>query len=298
MDPSNNPQKKYETILRRVRDLPSLPDVVSSTMNLLSSPDASASQVAKIISYDPGLTSKFIRMVNSAAYGFQRQISSVQHAIMILGFSTVRGVVLSASIFKLFEGQNHKHNIEPTEFWRHSIGTAIASRIMATKWRIQYADDAFTAGMLHDIGKMILDYYFVADYQKVVQEAKQQNLPTHGLGFLQIEQKVLRIDHAELGYQLACRWKLPATFAEVIRYHHDPKAARDAPELVYVVALANAFINLINLNFGVFNVEHIPDVLLDYFNYDPENPQPFENLFKQICDETEGIDDLLSSLRR
>lgn len=297
MDPTFK-QRKYDSILRRVRDLPSLPDVVNSILGLLNSPDVSASQVAKLISYDPGLTSKFIRMVNSAAYGFQRQISSVQHAIMILGFSTVRGVVLTASIFKLFEGRPTRQGIDPTEFWRHSIGTAIASRVMAAKWRIPYSDDAFTAGMLHDIGKMIMDYYFSADYGRVLGEARKNNMPYHGPEFLSIEQNLLKIDHCELGYQLACRWKLPATFAEAIRYHHEPQYAHDAPELVHVVALANCFSNLINLNYGVFNADYIPDVLKEYFDYDEENPEPFENLFKQICDEMEGVEDLLSSLKR
>src|SRR5437764_442296 len=101
--PATTNKAKYDIILKRVGDLPALPDVVNKIVELLGKPDSSAAEVAKFISYDPGLTSKVLRMVNSAAYGFQRQISSVQHAIMILGFSTIRGLVLSASIFKLLE---------------------------------------------------------------------------------------------------------------------------------------------------------------------------------------------------
>ncbi len=287
--------KKYESILRRVKDLPSLPDVIYSIVEQLGRPDASASQIAKLISYDPGLTSKFLRMVNSAAYGFPRQISSVQHAIMILGFSTVRGVVLSASIFKLFEAKNY-HGMDPSQYWRHSIGTAIASRVMASKWRVPYGEDAFTAGMLHDIGKMILNYYFAADYNMVIKEARASKIPVFGNQYLALEQKILNINHAELGYQLAARWKLPHTFTEVIRYHHNPAAANDAPELVYVVSLANAFSNLINHNYGVFNADFVAPDLLEYFNYDERNPEPFEALFKQICDEMGGVESLLSSL--
>lgn len=291
------PNRKYDSILRRVRDLPSLPIVVNNILELLGSPTTSAAEIAHLISYDPGLTSKFLRMVNSAAYGFQRQISSVQHAIMILGFSTVRGVVLSASIFRLFDGKKH-HGIDPTEFWRHSIGAAIAARIMAAKWRIRYAEDAFTAGMLHDLGKIILDYYFAADYQQVIAEAKRQKLPFHGEKYQAIEQEILKIDHSELGYQLALRWKLPSTFSEAIRYHHNPTKAPDAPDLVHVVALANVFSNLYNVNYGVFNPEFIPQNLLDYFNIDEDNMDALENLFKQVSEEMEGIDDLLGSLRR
>lgn len=289
--------RNYESLLRRVGDLPSLPDVVNRILELLVLPNTSAAQLAQLISYDPGLTSKFLRMVNSAAYGFQRQISSVQHALMILGFSTVRGVVLSASIFKMFEARK-RQGLDPTDFWRHSIATAIGARVLATKWNIKYADDAFTAGLLHDIGKMIMDYHFTADYTKVLELAQKAKIPAHGPNFLRVEQHILETDHAEIGYSLALRWKLPATLHDVIRYHHNPGQAEHAPELAYVVALANAFNHITAFNFGVFNAEFIPEDVRTYFNYDPENPEPFEALYKEVNEEMDGVDELLTTMKR
>ncbi len=294
MDPSL-PQRKVDIILRRVGDIPSLPAVVNNIIDLMGKPQSSAAEIAKLISYDPGLTSKCLRMVNSSAYGFQRQISSVQHAIMILGFNTVRGIVLSASIFKLFANQRHA-SIDPSEFWRHSICTAIGSRILASKWKIPYADDAFSAGLLHDIGKMILLHYFTSDYESVLLEAKKHKTIPHGLSFLSIEQSILQTDHTDVGYQLAQRWRLPSTFSETIRFHHHPQEASNAQELVYVIALANAFSHLIQFNFNIFNSQFIPPEVLEYFQFDPEDPKPFENLFIEVCNEADSIEELLQSL--
>lgn len=287
---------QYDVFLRRVKDIPSLPDVVNRIVETLGQPEASASEVARLISYDPGLTSKFLRMVNSAAYGFQRQISSVQHAIMILGFGTVRGVVLSASLFRMFESKGVR-GMDPNRFWQHSIGTAIASRVIANHHKIRYAEDAFSAGMLHDIGKMIFQCYFPIDYAFVLQESAHLRYPLHGNGFREIEERFLKADHAMLGYQLAQRWKIPTTISEAIRYHHEPENAVDAQELVYTVALANAFCTHIQDNFGVLDVASIPQSVLDYFHFDIENPKPFEDLFRMVCDEISGVEELLSTLK-
>lgn len=293
-------KKQYDVLLRRVRDLPSLPDVVNKIMEILVQPNANASEVAKLVTYDPGLTSKVLRMVNSAAYGFQRQISSVQHAIMILGFGTVRGVVLSASIFDLFEGKKGDEGIDPTEFWKHSLNTAVAAKLLAEKWKIPYADDAFSAGMLHDIGKMVLDYYCHKEYAKVLEDAWRCQMPYHGSNFLELEQHILKIDHAEIGYQVAIKWKMPAAFVDVIRYHHAPQQATNAPQLVYIVALANAFSHINVLNYGVFDMDYIPKEVLEFFDYDEEtgDPAAFKKLYKEVAKQMEGVDDLLRSLHR
>ncbi len=296
MEPMNV-NKGYEISLKRVLDLPSLPDVVNSIIEIVGDDATPASEIAKLISYDPGLTSKCLRMVNSAAYGFQRQISSVQHAIMILGFNTVRGVVLSASIYKMFSDKKGQKGIDPIQFWRHSFGTAIASRVLANKFRIRYAEDAFSAGMLHDIGKMILDYYFAMEYQDVLTTARSNRIPFSGRLFVALEHKILKTDHTHLGYQIAQRWKLPVTFNEVIRWHHHPERATDAPELVYVVALANAFSHILQHNHGVFSDAYLTPALREYFQYDPEDPEPFIALFKEVAAEMESLDDLLISLK-
>jgi len=289
-------KKKYETLLRRVGDLPALPDMVNKIIAKLNRPNVPASDIARLISYDPGLTTKFLRIVNSAAYGFYSQISSVQHAIMILGFGMVRGVVLSASIFKMFENKTYA-GLDPETFWRHSIGTAVASRLIANHRRIAYSDDAFSAGLLHNIGQMIMDYYFNQEYKLVLDQAKVEGIALYDSAFAELERQILGFDHTEVGQQLAQKWRLPNTFAEVIRFHHHPEEAKDAVDLVYVVALASIFSTFIFFNYGVFNKEAVPKVMFTHFNATPDSPEVLEILYEKVVAEMEGIDDLLVSLK-
>jgi putative nucleotidyltransferase with HDIG domain len=237
-------------------------------------------------------------MVNSSAYGFQRQISSVQHAVMILGFGAVRGIVLSAGIFKLFEG-NHRQSLDPLAFWRHAIATALGSRVIAKTYQVPYAEDAFSAGILHDIGKMILDCYFTDRYAPVL--AANEKLPPHGERFKALEQTMLDLDHTLLGHRLALRWKLPATMIDVIAYHHTPQEAQSAPGLVYTVALANVFSVLAEYNYGVLDMQQIPEDVCQYFGWQmhdaPETHAAVERLFKTVLSALEEVDMLLDMLQ-
>ncbi|WP_373532050.1 HDOD domain-containing protein [Vampirovibrio sp.] len=283
----------HEIILKRIRDIPSLPDVVNRILAVISKPNTPASEIAKLISYDPGLTSKVLRMVNSAAYGFQRQISSIQHGIMILGFNNVRGLVLSASIFKLFEGHTHPGGLNHQQFWEHSLGTAVAARLLATSLRIHEADDVFSAAMLHDIGKVVLDVYFKEDYHLVLKQAGQQRMVMHGKPFCQLENAVLGLTHTDIGSYLAAKWKLPVGITEVIQYHHTPENAEHCGPMVYLVALANELAVLQYEKQGVYDPAHISPNLREYFDLDDERLQFFLSALKT---EMDSAQDLLNAI--
>lgn len=283
----------HELVLKRIRDIPSLPEVVGSILAIINQPNTPASEIARLIAFDPGLTSKVLRMVNSAAYGFQRQISSIQHAIMILGFNTVRGLVLSASIFKLFEGQTHPGGLNHQKFWEHSLGTAVAARILAQSLRIPELDDIFSAAMLHDIGKVILDVYFKVDYQGVLLEAQRRKLLPHGPAFYQLEYAMLEVSHTSIGNYLATKWKLPVTITEVIRYHHHPEQAETCQNLVYLVALANEMAVLQQEKMGVYQADHFTPDFLEFFNLDEAAIQGF---LAQLKDEMQSAQELLNSI--
>ena len=282
----------HEIVLKRIRDIPSLPEVVNHILDVISRPNTPASEIARLIALDPGLTSKVLRMVNSAAYGFQRQISSIQHGIMILGFNTVRGLVLSASILKMFEGQA-EHGLDHKKFWEHSLGTATAARIIGQKVRVPEFDDAFSAGMLHDIGKVVLDVHFGQDYRQVIQEAKRQRILAHGLPFLATENSVLGVDHTEIGSYLANKWRLPVTMTEVIQYHHAPAQAEHCQPLVHLVALANELAVLQSEKFGIYTRAHFSEELLAYFKLEDEDMMRF---LEQLKTDMESADELLKSI--
>lgn len=286
----------HEIILKRIRDIPSLPDVVNKIVALLGQPNTPASEIAKLISYDPGLTSKVLRMVNSAAYGFQRQISSIQHGIMILGFTTVRGLVLSASIMKLFERENIKTagGLDHQKFWEHSLGTALAARQIGKALHLQAImpdmDDVFSAAMLHDIGKIVLDVYFKNDYLTVLEETRRQGVMHHGPGFLALEERVLGINHTEIGLSLAQKWKLPSAITEAIAHHHQPENAQeDCRTLVYLVALANQLTVILYEHYGIFNRDYLSADVLEYFDLDDDDLQGFIHLLKEDMESTKEM---------
>jgi putative nucleotidyltransferase with HDIG domain len=283
----------HEIILKRIRDIPSLPDVVNRILAVISKPNTPASEIARLISYDAGLTSKVLRMVNSAAYGFQRQISSIQHGIMILGFNNVRGLVLSASIFKLFEGHANPGGLNHQKFWEHSLGTAVAARLLATSLHIQEADEVFSAAMLHDIGKVVLDVYFKEDYHPVLKEASQQKMLLHGQPFCQLEKAVLGFTHTDIGGYLASKWKLPVGIAEVIQHHHAPENAEYCEPMVYLVALANEMAVLQYEKLGIYDPSYISPPLREYFNLDDTQLQDFLSALKT---EMDSAHDLLSAI--
>ncbi|MBK8190338.1 MAG: HDOD domain-containing protein [Vampirovibrionales bacterium] len=285
--------KSLDKALKRIRDIPSLPDVVNRTLEVMANPTAPASEIARLISYDPGLTSKVLRIVNSAAYGFQRQISSVQHGIMILGFNTVRGLVLSASIFKMFETIDDERGLDHRGFWEHSMAVAMAARLIAKRFRLSGMDDAFSAGLLHDIGKMALDVYFQNEYRQVLQMAKANKRPCHGDAFLEVEQRYLGTDHCQVGEALANKWRLPVTITAVIAHHHHPEQATRCQTLAYVSALANALVDNFQMNCGVFRAEAVNADLCAYFDLDVEQ---LEALHIAMKAELEGIEELMSSL--
>jgi putative nucleotidyltransferase with HDIG domain len=262
----------HEVLLKKIRDIPSLPEVVNRIIQLLGKPNTPASQIADLIAYDPGLTSKVLRMVNSAAYGFQRQISSVQHGIMILGFNTVRGLVLSTSIFKMLASRSRSGGLDQKDLWEHSIATAMGAKVTARFLNVVEADDAFSAGMLHDVGKIVLDLYFPADYAPVVKEAKAKNIRPHGRRYLMMEKDILGMNHSEIGASLGGKWKLPVAINQVIEFHHNPDRAKLCQPLVYAVALANELVQYLGMEEdqrGDVSTFCSPDVV-QYFALDGE----------------------------
>lgn len=284
---------KHEIILKRIRDIPSLPEVVNKIIRLLGEPQTPASKIAQLIAYDPGLSAKVLRMVNSAAYGFQRQISSIQHGIMILGFNTVRGLVLSASILKMFEGRGGTQGLDHYAFWRHSLATAMAARRLGGRFGIADTDDAFSAGMLHDIGKIVLDVYFRQDYADVLQAARQRRISTHGPAFTRLEEDVLGTTHSAVGHFLAEKWRLPAAIAEVIECHHRPSEAEHSQPLVHLVALANQLAVVLLEEHGIYNPDRFSRDVLEYFELEDEELPAFIDLLRE---DMADVDDLLASI--
>jgi len=224
--------------LDRMEELPTLPAIAMEVNKMLQDYETSIKDLALVIEKDQAMVPKILKLVNSSFFGFQSKISNLTRAIMLLGFNTVRNAVVSVSIIKAFSIKDGLEGFDITEFWTHSVGVATISRYLAEKIRCQFLEDAFTGGLLHDIGKIILVQSFPDLFKKVWMAAKENNL-----SFYEAEEKELSINHARIGGYLAKKWKLPQDLVDVIQYHHKVRKSIQNPDLLMVVHVADIIIN-------------------------------------------------------
>ena len=228
-------------IIRRVDDLPTLPSVVARVNEKIGDPSASAGDINDWLSRDMALSARILKLVNSAYYGFSRQIASVTHAIVILGFNAVRNVTLSASVFSTFNAKDLPFGYR--DFWIHSIGVAVAANVIAREKRLADVEDAFMCGLLHDIGKIVLHQFAREEFAKAIKLVQDRLL-------YEAELEVLQTSHAHVGGLLTDRWHLPKKIVDVIRWHHSPMEAGDARELASAVHIADIFARALMIGSG------------------------------------------------
>lgn len=230
-------KKRYQRIIQDLGQIPTMPTIAAKVMQIVNDPHSSAEDVAKFISRDVALTSKVLRLANSAFYGIPRTISSVNSAIVILGFNTIRSLVLSASVLKVFPSKPGLVAFDRKAFWKHSFMVGIASRMLAQIYRRKKMVDmetAFSAGLLHDIGKIILEQYANEDYAPVLKAAKEKNLP-----LVMVEKSLLGMSHADVSGMLIDKWQMPNELRMPIVNHHSPLEDKDTQDMASIVHYAN-----------------------------------------------------------
>ncbi len=227
------------SLLAQVRDIPTLPTILFRILDLTSDHRTSADDVADAIHSDHALAAKILRMINSAYYGLQHKISNIRHAVAMLGFRALKNIVLSISIHETLIRDESKGGLNKPLFWQHALATGGAAYQIARSLSYPEPEEAYTAGLLHDIGKIVLDKYMKEAYFKVLSH------PTVGTGphGAETEGMVLGVTHAEVGGLVAEKWNFPPTLTEAIRRHHDrtPDAFPTPRErqLAAIVALAD-----------------------------------------------------------
>jgi putative nucleotidyltransferase with HDIG domain len=245
---------RFNLIVENIKQLPALPAVVGRLIKVVNSPDSSAEDAADLIEKDPALTSKILRLANSAFYGVPRSVSSVNSAVVILGFNTIKSLVLSASVIQLFPANSVAGVFDRVRFWKHSIVCAMMARTIAHSIMNTIPMDpqsAFCAGIMHDIGKLIFELYTPAEYKAVCNFSKDK---TRSL--FDTESMVLGVNHAQVGSILADKWALPLDLESVIVHHHAPQDAKNMRELVAVVHLADVMAHAMDC--GLWDKEASP----------------------------------------
>lgn len=216
-----------------IKEIPTLPLVYQELFQKMQDPKVSVPQVADIISQDQALTTKILHLVNSAFYGYSKQIKTIGRAVVILGFHAVRSAALAISVFDYFDGEDN-NQIDMTDFWRHSIATASICKILATEAKLAHQEEAFVVGLLHDTGKLIEKRYFSDDFDELVNVAQEQELTWYNA-----EKALFQIDHATIGKAVFRAWNFPPSVIDAVQFHHKPDSSTRHPQLAALAHLGD-----------------------------------------------------------
>ncbi len=228
-----------DDVVNKLQDLPSLPAVVMELLTSIDQEDVDISVLARKVSHDQALTAKTLRLANSSTYGLQVKVTTIQQAITFLGFQTTRNLITAAAVTGCFaEGQCA--GFDDKAFWRHSIATAACARVLARRMRFNQ-DYAFTAGLLHDIGRLVLVSTYPERYAEAI-AARAAN----DSEMLEAERAVLGVDHVMAGVALAAHWNFSDTMQLAIAHHHDP-ATPGAGFLATIIHVANAIVHALDI---------------------------------------------------
>jgi putative nucleotidyltransferase with HDIG domain len=221
-----------------INTLPTIPGTLKRISNVLVKPRIGLDELGKLISNDPALTTKILKMVNSASYGFPGRISSVSHATMLLGLNVIKGLLLGVSVFELME----KTMIG---LWDHSLGCTVAARIIARKKGIKEPEEVSICALLHDIGKTILMLQYSIEFQAAMQDATQD-----GITIYEAESRYFMATHADVGQWLLQKWHFPQTLVDAIQYHHQPVFSTHSPMETAIVHVSDILVRAKGLGYA------------------------------------------------
>jgi len=224
--------------LDAIPDIPTLAEIALKVNRLLQDEDISIRKLSGIIEKDQAIVVKILRLVNSSFYQFKTKIESIPRATVVLGLNTIRNAVLSVSVIDVFPRTESDDGLDIKEFWRHSIAVAVVSKHLGGKTLLESPDECCIAGLLHDIGKVVLAQHFVDLFSRICTKIQDE-----GLTFLEAEKEVAPVNHAQIGGHLAQHWQLPGALTDAIKYHHAVSKFVADLNLLMIVHVANIIVN-------------------------------------------------------
>ncbi len=238
-------EKRLEHIVNKVNDMPVLPNRVNKIIEITEDPDSTIEDLEREILKDQSLTSRILKLANSAYYGYPRKINTVSQATILLGFQTVKSMALASTVSKMMEAELKGYALEENDLWTQSQTCAIVSRYIAKDIHYPRPETAYIAGLLRDIGKTILNFYVEQEYNAIVNKVEYGHM-----SFLDAEEEILGFNHAQVGEKIATKWNFPEELVEAIGLHHSPEKSTIDPELVSIVHIADAITMMIGISIG------------------------------------------------
>lgn len=239
-------------IMAKVRAFPGMPRAATTLLRLLEDPNTSPVQIEEVLRQDPGLTANLLKLTNSAYFGLPTQVGSVRQAVMLLGWKRVSQLVMTSCVSAMMDRPVPGYDLPAGELWGHSIAVSVASENLVKELNIPGAQEVYTAGLLHDIGKVVLGAFVQEGLSAIEAKASE------GVPFEVAEQAVLGTDHAEVGAQILRRWSLPAPIVNAVRWHHAPDQAGEDNVLVDLVSVANMLCLMMGIGTGREGLQYSP----------------------------------------
>jgi putative nucleotidyltransferase with HDIG domain len=237
---------RLDNLVRQVRDLPALPELAFRVMRLVDDPQTSATDVARVLSSDQAMTARVLKLANSAFYGTGRRIGTVTDAVVLLGMRTVRNMTVALKCQSMLVSPLPAYALCQDDLWRHSFCSAYAAQCLAKRAGYRAVEEAFVGGLLHDIGKVVLNIYLRPELALVDRLTTAARIP-----FMDAERAVLGFDHAEAGARVLEKWNLPSTLVECVRYHHVPFSQPTPSPLTALVHVADVLCMMLGVGLGI-----------------------------------------------
>jgi HD-like signal output (HDOD) protein len=237
-------------ILKSVGNLPPMPQTVHKAREIMDNPSSSFQELAQVIETDQAVAAKVLKLANSTYYGLSGKVSSVQHASVVLGQKTLGELISVAGTSDVLDKTLEGYGMDSGDLWRHSIGVAFGSRMIAKKINPALLNDAFSVGLIHDGGKLILDKY-IFERKEIFEEF----LADEQKSFLDAEKELLGFDHSEIASEVCKNWNIPEALITAIKYHHSPLQA-EGDQLAYIVHMADAIAMMTGLGIGMDGMQY------------------------------------------
>lgn len=225
-------RERTQLVLKRVTSLSPVPKILAEVLELLKDLNTSPHTLARAISKDQSIVVKILTIANSPFYGLAKRVSSIEYAIMILGFNEIRNIVTALSLMESLKNKSDEY-MDQKSFWLHSYITATTAKKIADDLGIRESNDVFVGGLLHDLGISVIHRYMHSDFISIVENVSK------GTKYLDAENSQLGMDHQNVGYTLLKSWNIPESICEVVRYHHTPQYSSNTKILTSIVHFAD-----------------------------------------------------------
>jgi putative nucleotidyltransferase with HDIG domain len=232
-------------VLRSLKNLPPFPMVAQRTLLLLNKPEVSIQELVEVVKFDPAITANILRISNSAYFGLRREIHSLHQALLLLGTQELLKIIIASGATRLFSAPTPGYFTERQGLWRHSVSCALMVDLLCRELSMPDHATGFTAGLMHDIGKVVLSLFVEQKFHEIMEVVEQQSV-----SFQAAEKIILGVDHAEIGGEMARMWDFPDRLRLAITYHHLDKPEAYTDDMILLVYLADILVMMFGQDLG------------------------------------------------